>query len=186
MGFKALYWDLKDGAVRQDWQYEIVRNMPGRFGFLLRRKVLQNSFKKAGQNMRIHKGCRIINIDKLEIGDNVHFGVDSYIQAGGGITIGDFTEMGPGVKIWSQTHIYDDPETPLENTGYAYSKVVIGKNVWIGAAAFIMPGVEIPDGCIIAACSVVGVKKWPKNSIIAGNPARKIGDRGRSRQQIKN
>jgi len=186
MGFKALYWDLKDGAVRQDWQYEIVRNMPGRFGFLLRRKALQNRFKKAGQTMRIHKGCRIINIDKLEIGDSVHFGVDSYIQAGGGISIGSFTEMGPGTKIWSQTHIYDDPETPLENTGYEYSKVVIGKNVWIGAAAFIMPGVEIPDGCIVAACSVVGVKKWPKNSIIAGNPARKIGDRGKSRQQIKN
>lgn len=89
MGFKALYWDLKDGAVRQDWQYEIVRNMPGRFGFLLRRKALQNRFKKAGQTMRIHKGCRIINIDKLEIGDSVHFGVDSYIQAGGGASLSD-------------------------------------------------------------------------------------------------
>ena len=149
----------------------------------MREKVLRKGFKKAGENLRIHKGCRIINIEKLVVGNNVHFGVDSYVQAGGGITIGDFTEMGPGTKIWSQTHIYDDPEKQLEGAGYEYNKVSIGKNVWIGANAFIMPGVVIEDGCVVSACSLVGVKKWPPNSIIAGNPARKIGERGKLRKQ---
>jgi len=180
---KTFYWDMKDPEVIREYLYEFVRNMPGRLGFLLRKKVLQKRFKKAGKNLRIHKGCRIINIDKLEVGDNVHFGVDSYIQAGGGITIGDFTEMGPGTKIWSQTHIYDEPEKQLEGAGYEYNKVTIGKNVWIGANAFIMPGVIIDDGCVVSACSLVGLKQWPQNSIIAGNPARKIGERGIIRKQ---
>ncbi len=182
---KSFYWDIKDSTVRKDYLYELVRNMPGRLGFLLRKRILHKRFKKAGVNLRIHKGCRIINIEKLEAGDNVHFGVDSYIQAGGGITIGDFTEMGPGTKIWSQTHIYDDPEMQLEGAGYEYNKVRIGKNVWIGANAFIMPGVVIDDGCVVSACASVGVKKWPANSIIAGNPARKIGERGKIRKQKK-
>lgn len=183
MLLKTLFWDFRDPMIRSDWLYEIVRNMPGRLGFLLRKRILEKRFKKSGVNLRIHKGCRIINIQKLEVGDNVHFGVDSYIQAGGGLEIGDYTEMGPGVKIWSQTHIYDDPEGTLEGAGYEYNKVTIGRNVWIGANAFIMPGVAIEDGCVVSACSSVGVKKWPSNSIIAGNPARKIGERGKIRKQ---
>ena len=182
---KIIYWDLKDTNVIRDYLYEFVRNMPGRLGFLLRKNFLQKRFKNAGKNLRIHKGCRIINIHKLEVGAHVHFGVDSYIQAGGGISIGDYTEMGPGSKIWSQTHIYDEPEKHLEGAGYEYNKVRIGKNVWIGANSFIMPGVTIEDGCVVSACSLVGKKKWPPNSIIGGNPARKIGERGKIRKQQK-
>ncbi|MEW8506770.1 MAG: acyltransferase [Candidatus Thiodiazotropha sp.] len=185
MILKSLYWDVKDPAVRKEYLYEFVRNMPGRLGFLLRKKILQKRFKRAGENLRIHKGCRIINIENLEVGDNVHFGVDSYIQAGGGIVIGDYTEMGPGTKIWSQTHIYDDPDSNLEGAGYEYKKVEIGKNVWIGANSFIMPGVVIEDGSVVSACSLVGAKRWPANSIIAGNPARRIGERGVIRKQDK-
>ncbi|MBU1013349.1 MAG: acyltransferase [Bacteroidetes bacterium] len=183
MILRLLYWDLKDKSTRFDYLYELVRNLPGRVGFYLRKKILSPKFLCAGENIRIHKGCRIINIDKVNVGNNVHFGVDSYIQGGGGITIGDYTEMGPGVKIWSQTHIYDDPDSNLEGAGYEYNEVNIGKNVWIGANSFIMPGATIDDGCVVSACSVVGLKKWPQNSIIAGNPARKIGERGLLRKQ---
>jgi acetyltransferase-like isoleucine patch superfamily enzyme len=121
----------------------------------------------------------------MHVGDHVHFGVDSYLQAGGGITVGDYTEMGPGVKIWSQTHIFDDPDKPLEGAGYEYNEVIIGSNGWIGANAFIMPGVELGDGCVVAAGSVVGVKAWGQGAIISGNPARKIGKRGQMRGQEK-
>ena len=143
---------------------------------------MQKRFKKAGNSLRIHRGCRIINIHKLEVGHHVQLGVDSYLQAGGGITLGDFTVMGPGVKIWSQTHEFEYPNKPLEYSGYNYDEVVIGNNVWICANAFIMPGTQIEEGCIISACSVVGKKVWPKNTIISGNPARKIGERGKFRK----
>lgn len=54
--------------------------------------------------------------------------------------------------------------------------IEIGTDVWICADAFIGPGVTIGDGSIIAARSVVMKDVAPK-TIIAGNPARKIGER---------
>jgi acetyltransferase-like isoleucine patch superfamily enzyme len=185
MILKSLYWDLRDAGTRNEYLYEFARNAPGRLGFYLRGRFFAKRMGTAGSHLRVHKGCRIINIKKMHVGDHVHFGVDSYLQAGGGITVGDYTEMGPGVKIWSQTHIFDDPDKPLEGAGYEYNEVIIGSNVWIGANAFIMPGVELGDGCVVAAGSVVGVKAWGQGAIISGNPARKIGKRGQMRGQEK-
>jgi len=113
----------------------------------------------------------------LSIGDNVSLGFDCIIQAGEGITIDDFTFIGPGVKIWSQNQCFDEPDVMIRYSCYKYREVRIGKDVWIGANAFILPGAKVEDGRVIETYSVVGKKAWPKNSIISGNPARKIGER---------
>lgn len=49
----------------------------------------------------------------------------------------------------------------------------IGQNCFIGGRALILPGVEIGDSCIVGAGSVV-TRSVPKNSIVAGNPAKVI------------
>ena len=116
------------------------------------------------------------------IGDNVILGVDNFYQAGGGIEIGDETCFGPGVSVWSQNHKFDDPEVAVYKQGYDYKKVVIGKRVWIGANVFIMPGAELGDGSIVSAGAVVGAKKFPPYSILAGNPARFIGKREKKQE----
>ena len=120
---KSLYWDLRDTSARDEYLYEAVRNMPGRIGLLLRQKLIGRSLHKCGNNLKVHKGCRIIQPNSMEVGNDVRIGVDAYIQAGGGVLIGDDTVMGPGVKIWSQTHVFDDPLIPLSETGYKYEKV---------------------------------------------------------------
>lgn len=50
---------------------------------------------------------------------------------------------------------------------------VVGNDVWIGAEAMIMPGVQIGDGAIIGSRAVVTRDVAPYE-IVAGNPARVI------------
>lgn len=51
--------------------------------------------------------------------------------------------------------------------------ITIGNDVWIGMGAFIMPGVTIGNGVIIAANSVV-TKDVPDYAVVAGSPAKII------------
>ena len=51
--------------------------------------------------------------------------------------------------------------------------IVLGKNVWIGAHATILPGVTIGDNAVVAAGAVVA-KDVPQNVIVAGVPAKII------------
>ena len=52
--------------------------------------------------------------------------------------------------------------------------IVVGDNVWIGGRAVMFPGVTIGEGSIVSACAVV-TADVPPYSIVAGNPARRIG-----------
>jgi len=50
----------------------------------------------------------------------------------------------------------------------------IGRNVWIGANALIMPGITVGDNAIIGAGSVVTHDVAPGTTVV-GNPARSLG-----------
>lgn len=60
--------------------------------------------------------------------------------------------------------------TPAPGTLPYKGNTVIGNDVWIGYGATIMPGVNVADGAIIAAKSVVS-RDVPPYAIVAGNPA---------------
>lgn len=92
-----------------------------------------------------------------------------YIQAINGIEIGENFLFAPGVKIISANHDFKDREKSVKTP-----PIRIGKNVWIGANAVILPGVEIGDNCIIAAGSIVTKSFKENNLVIGGNPARVI------------
>ena len=53
--------------------------------------------------------------------------------------------------------------------------IVIGDNVFVGVGTIILPGIKIGDNVIVAAGSVV-TKDVPHNTIVAGNPAKPVGD----------
>lgn len=91
------------------------------------------------------------------------------------IEIGDASRIGEMVTIRDHNHFSELVETPGAHKGFRSAPVVIGKNVWIGVKATIMPGVTIGDNAIVGANAVV-TKDVPANKVVAGVPARVIGD----------
>lgn len=180
--FKRLFWELRDKWGRFDYLHYLLRELPGDFGVELRGYFYRRYFAACGSGLTIFPGIRFRNIHKMTVGDNVTLGVDNFFQAAGGLTIKDGTILGPGVKIWTANHRFDDPDRPIVDQGYTENPVSIGPHVWLGANVFIMPGVELPEGCIVSAGAVVGAKKYPPFTILAGNPARVMGNRRRAEQ----
>ena len=174
---KRLYWDLAAKDGRRAYVEQIIRNIPLRFGLILRERWYRRLFKKAGKQINIMPGAYIIHPGKVECHDNIFIGINNYIQAAGGLIMGSDVVLGPYTKIWTQNHVYQDFDTPVWQQGYDYKPVIIGSDVWLGANVFVMPGAKIGDKCIVSANSVLGGKEYPENSILAGYPARKIGVR---------
>jgi maltose O-acetyltransferase len=85
------------------------------------------------------------------------------------VTIGDRTQIGPGVQILAADHPHDPA---IRASGLEFGRPVhIGRNVWIGAGAIILPGVSIGDDAIVGAGSVV-TRDVPAGATAFGNPAR--------------
>ena len=112
-----------------------------------------------------------------ECGINIKLGKNVFINSGccfqdhAGIEIGDGTLIGHQVVIATLNHAQD----PVSRADMFPKPVKIGKNVWIGAHATILPGVTIGDNAIIAAGAVV-TKDVEKNAVAGGVPAKKIKD----------
>ncbi len=175
---KEIYWaDFASKDARFQYINAFLASVPGLLGSKLRARIIPKYFRHAGCNTFIARRVGFCGAKYLSVGDNVGFAEDDLIQAQGGLTIGDNTIFGPSVKIWTVNHKFDAIDVPIIEQGFEKKPVMIGKNVWIGANAFVMPGVEIPDGCIVSAGAVVGIKQYKPFSIIAGNPARVIGTR---------
>ena len=141
------------------------------------KKFRATNFKKIGINVKISNGFNIQSTEKLSIEDNVYIGPKGSLYAHGGIHIHSGTIIGPQVSIYSANHNFSISSTQIPYDKTLIEKpVIIHENNWIGGNVIIVPGVEIGEGCIVGAGSVV-TKRIEKFSIVAGNPARVIGSR---------
>ena len=177
---KRFFWDISDPNERKYYGYWLISQIPCNFGNILRGWYLSKKFKSVGRNLRVYAGARFRSIENIVAGDNLEIGYDNFIQAYGGVTIGDNVMLAPGVKIWSVNHEYRSSKVLIRNQTIIKGPVKIGNDVWICSNSFICPGVSIPDGVVVSAGSVVNVKSYPAFSILAGNPARAIGFRDSS------
>jgi len=88
------------------------------------------------------------------------------------VVIGERAQIGPGVQILAADHPRDAAERA---TGLEFGRpVVIGRNVWIGGGAILLPGVTVGDDALIGAGSVV-TRDVPAGATAFGNPARVKG-----------
>lgn len=151
--------------------FNSIKYVKGYFGLGLRYILLKSINNKIGLNVSIHEGVYLFSIENLEIGDNVSIHPMCYIDASGGIYIGNDVSIAHGVSIMSTSHKFDDINVPIKDQGVKKQKTIINNNVWVGAKAMILYGVNIDEGAIIGASSVI-THDVQKNSIIVGNPGK--------------
>ena len=108
----------------------------------------------------------------------------------GAIRIGDFALLSPGVRISASDEIIIGDGVMMANGCYVtdsdwhtlYDRtrrsltptpVVLEKNVWLGDGVTVLKGVTVGENSVVAARSVV-TRDIPKNTVVAGNPAKII------------
>lgn len=121
----------------------------------------------------IGRGCKISK--DLKAGPYSYIGNNSEIYPK--VTLGDYSMIAGDVKILGGDHTFNTPGLPIifSDRGIV-TETIIGKDVWVGSSSILMTGVNIGDGAIIAAGSVV-TKDVKPYSIVAGVPARFIRER---------
>ena len=112
----------------------------------------------------------------IKIGNNVGIGEFAYLGGAGGLEIGDDCIVGQYLSCHPENHVATDLNTPIRFQGVTRKGIKIGKNCWIGSKVTILDGVEVGDGCIIAAGAVL-TKSFPQNVIIGGVPAKVLKSR---------
>jgi acetyltransferase-like isoleucine patch superfamily enzyme len=120
---------------------------------------------------------------RVEWGENVFIWHHTILDSHNGISIGEWAQIGTKVGIFTHSsHVSIRLmgrryiEVPFdEHIGRIKGKVHIGAFTFVGANSIIMPNTEIGRGCVVSAFSYVS-GTFPDFSIIAGNPARRVGD----------
>lgn len=107
------------------------------------------------------------------IHDNVGLNSRVYLGGQGGIEIGENVIIGPDVKIFSENHNFANKEILIKEQGETRKGVKIGSDCWIGSSSIILDGVNLGNGCVVAAGSVV-TKSFLPFSVIGGVPAKII------------
>lgn len=120
-----------------------------------------------GATIRIDQGW-------METGIEVSFGSGCHIyEPRGGLTIGDHCMIGGGVLICGVNHGHASRSVPMRKQAFEAAPIVIGKDVWIGMGAIVLPGVTVGDGAIVGAGAVV-TSDVPPGFVVGGVPARPV------------
>jgi len=143
--------------------------------------LVRSTAAGCGEVVDIREGVYLLSIESLSIGSRVSIHPMTYIDATGGVSIGDDVSIAHSVTIMSTEHKFDADDRPIREQGLTRLPTIIGDNTWIGAGARILAGVTIGSGSVIAAGAVVS-RDVPKDTVVAGVPARPLKMRTQPRE----
>lgn len=132
---------------------------------------IQGKLKLTGP-YSIGRGCRFDIAEKavMSIGKGGYINANSTFIIMHGLTIGDNC-----VISWDCQFLDEDfHEITYEGKTITPNEITIGDNVWIGCGVKIYKGAVIPNGCVIAANSIVKGVFTKQNTLIGGHPAKVI------------
>ena len=122
---------------------------------------------RVGDRTQIYRGGEFTG--DITIGDDVFINRDCYVRPH--VTIGDRVNIGPFVRLITDTHEVG----PHERRAGAvrHDPIIVGAGSWVGASSTVLAGVTIGAGAIVAAGSVV-TDDVPDDVLVAGVPARVV------------
>src|SRR5713226_1776665 len=135
-----------------------------------RRRIVMELFGKGGESVWMQPPFFCDYGSNILLGGRVFFNFNCIVLDVCQVKIGDFTQFGPAVQIYTATH----PLNAELRRWQEYAKPIeIGSDVWVGGGAIICPGVKIGSKAVIGAGSVV-TRDIPDGVVAAGNPCRVI------------
>ncbi len=130
------------------------------------------------EGCRMRENAKILNPERLTCGTNVWIGEGAILDAQGGLEVGDNTQIGLSVMVWSHsTHLQAlAGQTGRDKELIKYQSTKIGKNTFIAGPSVIGPGVTIGDEVIISPLSFVE-RDLPDGAVFSNNRLRRDGDK---------
>ncbi len=183
-------------------------NVPANQSFLAADELKAMGFKKIGSNVLVSRFARFYGIENIELGDHVriddfcllsgkiktgtyvHISAFCALYGANGIEMGDFTGLSPRCTIFSASDDFGGewligPMVPLELTNVKGGRVKLNRFVQLGAGSMVLPGVEIGEGSVTGAMSLVtkDLNPW---GIYAGVPVKLIREREKTLVELSN
>lgn len=156
--------------------YGIFRYCPTQMGTVVRSWLVKKCAKSCGKRLVVQPGVQIRGMEYLEIGDDVNLNDNCYVNALGGMRIGNGCRIAMNTVLLTETHNFERRDVPIFTQKWSYAPLEICDDVWVGANVVITMGHKIGKGSIIAAGAVV-TQDIPEYQIWGGIPAKKIKDR---------
>ena len=130
-----------------------------------------------GKFCSIHDYAQILTYGgTITMGDNCSVNPFCVLYGHGNLKIGNGVRIAASCIIIPSNHIIDDVHVPIYLQGNSSLGIIIEDNVWIGAGAKILDGVQISRGSVVGAGSVV-TRNVDPFTVVAGNPARPLRKR---------
>lgn len=139
--------------------------------FAWRRLLLRLFGAKIGRNVHVYPSAMIYLPWNLDLGAEASIGEWVLIYNLGPVRIGEQATISHRSHLCAGTHDYSDPSLPLLR-----QPIEIGAQAWVCTDAFVGPNVQIGQGAVVGASSVV-VKDVTDWAVVAGNPAKVIKTR---------
>lgn len=136
----------------------------------LRREVLIKLFGKGGDTVSLQPPFFCDYGSNIELGERVFFNFNCTVLDVCKVSIGEYCQFGSGVQILTPLHPLDALLRREQEYG---APVTIGRDVWVGSGAIILPGVTIGSRTVVGAGSVVS-RSLPEDVLAVGNPCRVV------------
>lgn len=128
---------------------------------------------RLGKRVRIWPGLRVEVYEgaTLTIEDDVIIGANCHITVAADLTIGAGSNFTGANVITDITHALREMEKPSVERPWDVVPVRLGRRLFVGHGAKILPGAQLGDACTVGANAVVGAVDAPDGAVLVGVPA---------------